>query len=101
MNPINILIVEGELTVAKSLALDLEHAGYTVAGMVDSGVKAMQKIAETYPDLVLMEIALKGDMDGITTSPAFLTNFAIAVAESFISSRFDPDQNEAKKTTHC
>ncbi len=33
--------------------------------------------------------------------PAFLTNFAIAVAESFISSRFDPDQNEAKKTTHC
>ncbi len=33
--------------------------------------------------------------------PAFLTNFAFIIAQSLMQSRIDPDQNEAKKTTHC
>ena len=34
-------------------------------------------------------------------APAFLTNFAITVAESLMQSGIDPARNEAKKTTHC
>lgn len=68
MKPIHILIVEDELIIAKNLAHKLKRCGYEVLGIVDSGVKAIAKVAETRPDLILMDIVLKGDMNGIATS---------------------------------
>ncbi len=65
-----ILIVEDELIAAESLALDLEKLGYQICGIVNSGEKAIQKVGESQPDLILMDIMLKGKMDGITTAQA-------------------------------
>lgn len=79
MNPIKILIVESELTAAKSLALDLETTGYQIAGIANSGIKALQKIAEANPDLILMEISLQGDIDGITTSEKIQAQYQIPI----------------------
>lgn len=60
-----IVIVEDEGLIAADLSSRLEDAGYAVASIADTGAKAMRAIAETSPDLVVMDIRLKGEMDGI------------------------------------
>ncbi|MCT7949573.1 ATP-binding protein [Ancylothrix sp. C2] len=67
-NAKNILIVEDELIVAEDIADTLRSLGYGVVGIVSTGEKALQKISQTSPSLVLMDIMLKGDMDGIETT---------------------------------
>jgi PAS domain S-box-containing protein len=61
---ISILVVEDESIVAKDVANRLQHLGYRVMGTVASGEDAVQA-AKLAPDLVLMDIMLKGPMDGI------------------------------------
>lgn len=74
MNPIKILVVEDEVIVAEDIAGRLKKLGYAVAGTVSSGEEAIQKAAETQPDLVLMDIVLKGEMDGVTASEQIRNN---------------------------
>ena len=64
-NKIKVLVVEDELLIAKSTAKKLQHLGYEVTNIVSSGAAAIQSIQDTRPDLILMDIAIKGDMDGI------------------------------------
>lgn len=61
----NIFIVEDESIVAKDIQQTLEKLGYNVVGTASEGEKAVIKIAELKPDLILMDIMLKGDMTGI------------------------------------
>ena len=68
MNPIKILVVEDEFIVAQDIAGRLKRLGYAVTATVASGEEALEKIAENPPDLVLMDIVLKGDMDGVTAA---------------------------------
>jgi signal transduction histidine kinase len=68
MNDNKILIVEDELIAAESLSMDLKKLGYQVVAIVTSGEKAIKKVFETEPDLILMDIMLRGEMDGITTA---------------------------------
>ncbi|RCJ33010.1 hypothetical protein A6769_26660 [Nostoc punctiforme NIES-2108] len=60
-----ILIVENEFILAMNLKENLECLGYTVVDIVDSGETAIEKATEFRPDLVLMDIKLAGEMDGI------------------------------------
>ena len=60
-----ILVVEDELIAAKSLAKKLNRAGYEVIDIVSYGEKAIKVALEEQPDLVLMDIQLKGNVDGI------------------------------------
>jgi DNA-binding NtrC family response regulator len=60
-----ILIVEDELVVANDIRLTLERAGYTVLGIARSFHSAMDAINAVRPDLVLLDIFLKGDLTGI------------------------------------
>jgi PAS domain S-box-containing protein len=60
-----ILIVEDETIVARDIRKSVEQMGYLVCAVASSGEEAVQKADETRPDLVLMDIVLKGDMDGI------------------------------------
>lgn len=69
-NPVSILIVEDELIVAESLALDLKRKGYAIAGIVSSGEAAIAAMRPMQPDLILMDIMIKGALDGIETSKA-------------------------------
>ena len=61
----NILIVEDDFVIAKVLAESLQELGYQVAGIVSTGEEAVERAAKAHPDLVLMDIRLKGEMDGI------------------------------------
>jgi signal transduction histidine kinase len=64
----NILIVEDELLIAKNLSQKLEKLGYKIADIVSSGAEAIQRAGEMKPDLILMDIVIKGDIDGIETA---------------------------------
>lgn len=64
----SILVVEDEGIVAKDIAHRLRSLGYAVTGLVPSAAKAFDAISLVKPDLVLMDIHLKGDMDGIAAA---------------------------------
>jgi CheY-like chemotaxis protein len=60
-----ILIVEDETIVALDLQNSLKLLGYNVVGTASSGADAIAKAEKMQPDLVLMDIILNGDMDGV------------------------------------
>ncbi len=61
----NILIVEDESIIVEDLRGKLRHLGHTVAGTAATGQDAIERAAATNPDLALMDVRLRGDMDGI------------------------------------
>lgn len=63
-----ILIVEDEHIVALDLHDQVKKLGHSVVGIAQSGEQAIELALETRPDLVLMDIRLKGEMDGIDTA---------------------------------
>jgi len=74
-----ILVVEDERVVARDIEKRLKKLGYVVTLTVASGEEAIKKTAETRPDLVLMDIQLKGKMDGIEAAERIRTDFDIPV----------------------
>ncbi|MEG3959030.1 ATP-binding protein [Microcoleus sp. herbarium2] len=76
---INILIVEDELLIAKNLSHKLESLGYQIVGIVSSGADAIQRAGEMEPDLILMDIVIKGDIDGIETAVIINQKFDIPI----------------------
>jgi PAS domain S-box-containing protein len=60
-----VLIVEDENIIAEDLKHSLQNLGYDVSGVASSGREAIEKADEVQPDVVLMDIMLKGDMDGV------------------------------------
>ncbi len=59
------MIVEDEIIIAIDLKIRLENLGYNVLGISVNGRDAIKKTGEKSPDLVLMDILLKGEIDGI------------------------------------
>src|SRR5215831_7739776 len=60
-----ILVVEDERVVARDLQVMLQRLGYQVPAIADTGADAIAKAAAIQPDLLLMDIRLRGAMDGI------------------------------------
>jgi len=76
---INILIVEDELLIAKNLSQKLESLGYQIVGIVSCGADAIQRAGELEPDVILMDIVIKGDIDGIETAVIINQKFDIPI----------------------
>ncbi|WP_051906953.1 PAS domain S-box protein [Methylomarinum vadi] len=74
-----ILIVEDEALIAEEIQDRLQRLGYTVVGIADTGVLAIDIATQTQPDLVLMDIQIKGKMDGIEASEQIYTSLDIPV----------------------
>ncbi len=74
-----ILVVEDEIIVALDIQTTLEKFGYTVPAISDSGDSAIQQAAELQPDLVLMDIRLKGDIDGVEAAQVIRAELNIPV----------------------
>jgi two-component system, LytTR family, response regulator LytT len=68
MEKLNIFIVEDESIVAKDIQNSLTKLGYNVVGFANNGKDAIEKITELMPDLVLMDIMIKGSLTGIEVS---------------------------------
>jgi PAS domain S-box-containing protein len=79
MSNVKILVVEDESIVAMDIKHRAEGLGYSVTGITPSGEGAIQKATETMPDLVLMDIVLKGDMDGVEAAQRIRDSLDIPV----------------------
>ena len=74
-----ILVVEDESIVAMDLRASLTGLGYQVTDAVGTGEEAIESAARVPPDLVLMDINLRGEMDGIAVAEVMRTRFALPV----------------------
>lgn len=74
-----ILVVEDEIIIAEGIQRKLEKMGYAVPAIVSSGEDAIKRIKENNPDLVLMDIVIQGNMDGIETALHIHSLFDIPV----------------------
>lgn len=75
----SILVVEDEAIVAAEIQSTLEALGYSVPGVGASGAEALSLAAECQPDLVLMDVCLQGEMDGIDTATEMLSRHDVPI----------------------
>lgn len=97
MKPGRILIVEDDTIIAMELMERLKELGYEVAGIVSSGIEAINTVKSTQPNLVLMDIRLSGKMDGIEAAERIREKLDIPVI--FLTAYADEETlSRAKKT---
>jgi len=87
MEKIKILIVEDELIIANDLSDILTENGYTVTGMAKSYTAALDELEKEIPDIVLLDIQISGDKDGVDLANVIRNMYHIPFI--FISSHTD------------
>jgi len=92
-----ILIVEDERITAEDMKDALESIGYKVPAVVYSGEDAIKNAGEFRPDLVLMDIMLEGEMDGIEAAEQIRERFGIPVI--YLTAYSDPSTVQRAKIT--
>ncbi len=97
MAKVKILIVEDESIVAKDIQNGLKKLGYHVTAVVNTGEKAIREVEDNRPDLVLMDIMLKGEMTGIEAAKQIRERFSVPLI--FLTAYADDNTlNKAKIT---
>jgi PAS domain S-box-containing protein len=94
-NPLRVLIAEDESLLARDLAKSLTCLGYEVAGVVASGERAIEQTRELEPALVLMDIRLEGNSDGIAAAETIRARFDVPVV--FLTAYAEKDVVERAK----
>ena len=79
VQPVHVLVVEDERIVARDIKACLEGLGYIVAGMATSGEEAIAKARDLCPHIVLMDIRLEGEMDGVEAAQHIWNELQIPV----------------------
>lgn len=97
MSKIKILVVEDESIVAKDIQNTLIRLGYDVPATASNAVSAFQKLDDIKPDLVFLDIKLKGDIDGIQIAEKIKSNYDIPVI--FLTSFVDKGTLDRAKVT--
>ncbi|PSN20325.1 hybrid sensor histidine kinase/response regulator [filamentous cyanobacterium CCP5] len=92
-----ILIVEDERIVARDIEKRLAKLGYTVVGSVAFGEEAIAKVADLSPDLILMDIQLKGQLDGIETAERLGSLYEVPII--YLTAYADEDTLQRAKVT--
>ncbi|MCF6249072.1 MAG: response regulator [Desulfobacula sp.] len=95
MSKSKILIVEDDGVVAMDIENRLKNFGYDVCAKVSYAEKAIEKAEELGPDLVIMDIVLKGDMDGIKAGKIIQSRFGLPVV--FVTAHADEQRFERAK----
>jgi len=97
-SPAKILITEDELIVALDLQSRLQNMGYEVVGIASSGDDAILQVQDKRPDLVLMDIVLYGEMDGIEASLQIREECDVPVI--YLTANADAATLERASSTH-
>ena len=79
MGKTQIMVVEDESIVAKDIEMSLHKLGYNVCSLASSGEEAIRKAEENRPDIVLMDIVLQGEMNGVEAVGQIRSQFDIPV----------------------
>ncbi len=96
--PLRILIVEDEMVIGANISLQLSKFGYEVTGIVPRGEEALVHVRENQPDIVLLDINLKGSIDGIHTAEIMQKEHDIPVI--YITANADDAHFNRAKATH-
>lgn len=97
MSKARVLVVEDEVLIGMEIEQSLRSLGYDVISLVDTGDEAIRKTEETRPDLILMDIRIKGDKDGIDTAEIIKNRFGTPVV--FSTAYLDQERIERAKIT--
>ena len=97
MGKINVLVVEDESIVSKDIQYSLKKLGYNVVGVAATGHKAIELCGEKLPDIILMDIMLKGDINGIKASTRIKEVYNIPVI--FLTAYADENTLSKAKVT--
>ena len=93
----SILVVEDELIVAKHIEKQLIKSGYKVTATVDNGKSALEEINRIAPDLILMDVRIEGDLDGIETSALINQKYKIPIV--YLTAFTEKNTIDRAKTT--
>lgn len=97
-SPAKILIVEDEMIIGANISLQLSKLGYEVTGIVSRGEEAIAHLKENRPDIVLMDIQLKGTMDGIETASKMQIEADVPII--YLTANADDEHFERAKSTN-
>jgi len=92
-----ILVVEDDRIIARSLRMILEKFGHEVTALASTGQAAIHEAEETKPDLVLMDIVLDGEMDGIEAAQVICSHLDIPII--YLTAHADPAMRERAAVT--
>jgi len=92
-----ILLVEDDDVIARVADWRLKNLGYVVCGRATTGAEAMELVVNEKPDLVLMDINIRGNIDGIETAKMIKNGFNIPVV--YVTSHSDGPTLERAKAT--
>lgn len=97
MPGIKVLLVEDDWIIAKEIACSLQDFGFELAGQFDNGEDALANMAALKPDIILLDIGLSGELDGIETAKKIKKEFSIPYI--FLTAQADMSTlNKAKIT---
>ncbi|HMT96591.1 MAG TPA: LytTR family transcriptional regulator DNA-binding domain-containing protein [Ferruginibacter sp.] len=96
--PAKILVVEDEMVIGANISLELTQMGFDVTGIIPRGEEALQHIKQNPPDIVLLDIQLKGNLDGIETALLMQGEFNIPVI--YLTANADDLHYNRAKITH-
>jgi DNA-binding LytR/AlgR family response regulator len=97
-SPCKILIVEDEMIIGANISLQLSKLGYEVTGIISKGEDAMNHVRQNRPDMVIMDIQLKGKLDGVDTAKEIRREFKIPII--YLTANVDDDCFSRAKETH-
>lgn len=99
MGKVKVLVVEDEWIIANDIKDSLVDMGYMVTSIAASGEEAIRKAREDSPNIILMDIVLRGDIDGIEASQQIYDSMQIPVI--YLTAYVNEYMVErAKKTQH-
>lgn len=96
--PAKILIVEDEMVIAANISLQLSELGYKVIGILPRGRDALAQIQEEMPDIVIMDVHLKGELNGIETAKLMQETHRIAII--YVTAKSDEVYFKHAQQTH-
>lgn len=94
---VGILVVEDDMIICEDLKASLLAIGYELVGIFDSGEKALEQIETLKPNLILMDIVLRGRLNGIETAEKIRSRYDIPVV--FLTAYADKITFERAKRT--
>lgn len=97
-NPTRILIVEDDMIIAANISLQLSNLGYEVTGIETRGEDAVNHALENHPDIILMDINLKGKIDGIEAAKAIKKTWDVPLV--YLTANTDDASFQKAKETH-
>jgi CheY-like chemotaxis protein len=83
--PVKVLIVEDEVIVAEDVRSKLANRGYEVTGIVDTFDKALESVKANRPDIMILDIRIKGEITGVETAIILGSQFEKPIPVVFLT----------------